>query len=420
MKKILTLLMGVGISTAALATVLTLNLHETIERAYRHDYTLKNSELDLDSSRLKVKESYKKLLPSVDYAGKYTRYDETKTVNGNSVNQYHENSVALTQPIFEGGALAAGVSSARYTRDKQGYLYEDAKINTMLSSIEKYIGVLLKEQELGVYELSLKNMESQYEKANRKYELDMIAKSEILPFNTRILNLKTRVIESRNGIEIAKADLKNYIGLKSGQNIKLETMGENSYDISKIDLEKDVQLVRDYNRNVKISSLDAKVKENDKIIARSEFMPKVSAGVTYRSGNESLVNSADEFNWDAGINVKMNIFQFGQSIDRYQRSRNEEAKAKNSEEKMRDSMELNLRKSYLNLVKYNGIVDEQRAAVESARENYNLESRRYEMELTDAVTLVELEKNLVESELALITAKYNYFMAFEDYKALLK
>lgn len=420
MKKILGIVMGVGLSSAALAAVLNLDLNETVERAYRYDYTLKNSELDLENSSLKVRESYKNLLPSLDYSGRYTRYDETKTVNGNRVNQYHENSVVLSQPIFEGGALVAGVSSARYGRERQGYIYEDTKIGTMLSAIEKYINILLKEQELSVYEFSLRNMEQQYERANRKYDLDMIPKSEVLPFNTRILNLKTRVLESRNGLETAKADLRNYIGLKSNQDLKLKEIGENQYDISKIDLEADVRRVREFNRNVKIGNLDAKIKENDKIVARAEFLPKISAAATYRSGDEKLVNSADAFNWDAGINVKMNIFQFGQSIDRYQRSKNEEEKAKNNEEKVKNSVELNLRKSYLSLVKYAGVVEEQRAAVESARENYSMESRRYEMELTDAVNLVEIEKNLVESELSLISAKYNYFMAFEDYKALLQ
>ncbi|MGL4568564.1 MAG: TolC family protein, partial [Fusobacteriaceae bacterium] len=123
---------------------------------------------------------------------------------------------------------------------------------------------------------------------------------------------------------------------------------------------------------------------------------------------------------EAGVNVKMNIFQFGQSIDRYERSKNEELKAKNLEEKAKDSVELNLRTSYLNLLKYRGIVEEQRSAVESARENFNLESRRYEMDLSDAVTLVEIEKNLVESELALIGAQFNYYLAYEQYKSLLK
>ncbi|MGL4402132.1 MAG: TolC family protein [Fusobacteriaceae bacterium] len=420
MKKLLITLFLAGLTITLYAQGLELNLSEAIEKAYQHDYTLKNSELDLKNSKIKVKEAYKNFLPTVDYTGKYTRYDEEKTVSSQKVQDYYDNSVTATQPLFQGGSLMAQLNSAENDRDKKNYQYEDTRINTMLSTINKYTSVLLKEKEVEVYGVALKNMESQYSKANRKYELDMIAKSEILPFNTRVLNLKTKLLESKNGVETAKADLKNHIGIGSSKDISLKGIQEKDYDLDNISLEKDIENARGNNRNIKISNLDTMIKENDKIIARSEFLPKISAGITYRSGDERIKNSTDEISWEAGVNVKMNIFQFGQSIDRYERSKNEELKAKNLEEKVKDSVELNLRTSYLNLLKYRGIVEEQRSAVESARENFNLESKRYEMELSDAVTLVEIEKNLVESELALVGAQFNYYLAYEQYKSLLK
>lgn len=421
MNKLLVTMFLTGLACTLYATQgVSLNLSEAIEKAYGHDYTLKNSELDLDSSKIKVREAYKNFLPSVDYSGKYTRYDEEKTVSSQKVQDYYDNTVSATQPLFQGGSLMAQLNSAQNDRSKKNYQYEDTRINTKLTTIGKYTSVLIREKEVEVYQIALKNMESQYSKTNRKYELDMIAKSEVLPFNTRVLNLKTKLLESRNGVETAKADLKNYIGIRSSQAIYLKGIEEKNYDLESIELERDIESARENNRTIKISNLDTKIKENDKAIARSELLPKVSAGITYRSGDERLKNSTDEISWEAGINVKMNIFQFGQSMDRYERSKNEELKAKNLEEKAKDSVELNLRTSYLNLLKYRGIVEEQKSAVESAKENYNLESRRYEMELTDAITLIDIEKNLVESELALIGAEFNYYVAYEQYKSLLQ
>ena len=190
MKKLLITLFLAGLTITLYAQGLELNLSEAIEKAYQHDYTLKNSELDLKNSKIKVKEAYKNFLPTVDYTGKYTSYDEEKTVNSQKVQDYYDNSVAATQPIFQGGSLMAQLSSAQSDRDKKNYQYEDTRINTMLGTINKYTSVLLKEKEVEVYGVALKNMESQYSKANRKYELDMIAKSEVLPFNTRVLTLK--------------------------------------------------------------------------------------------------------------------------------------------------------------------------------------------------------------------------------------
>lgn len=86
----------------------------------------------------------------------------------------------------------------------------------------------------------------------------------------------------------------------------------------------------------------------------------------------------------------------------------------------KDNLELQLRKNYLNLLKFKGIVEEQEAAVLSARENYNLEGRRFEMDLIDAVSFVQIEQTLVDTELALLVARYNYYMAFAQYKSLLE
>ncbi|MGL5963708.1 MAG: TolC family protein [Fusobacteriaceae bacterium] len=420
MKRLSIILFLLGLQSTLYANRVDITLSEAIERAYQHDYTLRNSELDFENSKIKVKEAYKNFLPSVDYNGKYSRYDDEKTIGFKKVEDYYDNSVTATQPIFQGGSLKAQLNTAKDEKNKKKYQTKETRIDTMLKTIDRYTTVLLKKKEVEVYEVALKNMEGQYLKANRKFELDMIAKSEILPINTRVINIKTKLLQSKNEFEIAHIDLKNYVGIDSSKKLSLKNLEERDYNLENIDLESDVKIARENNRNIKISNLDSSIKKNEKIIAKSNFLPKISAGITYRSGDEKLKKSADDSSWEAGVNVKMNIFEFGQSIDRYERAKNEEQKAKNLEEKTKDAIELNIRTSYLNILKYRGIVEEQKSALESARENYNLESRRYEMELSDAVTLVEIEKNLLESELELIGAEFKYYLAYEQYRSLLR
>ncbi|MGL6063909.1 MAG: TolC family protein [Fusobacteriaceae bacterium] len=393
-----------------------INLDDAIERAYEHDYILKNSKLDLDNSNLKLKESYKNFLPTLDYNGKYLKYEQE--VNSN--NQMYENQISVTQSIYSGGVLSANLKKSEIDKEKKQYLLMDTKISTYLTTIDKYISILSFNEQLNVYKYSLENLYKEHEVVKRKYDLDMIAKSEILPFNTRILNIKTKILETENMIAISEIDLKNYIGLLNDTKIDLAPVDKKKYDISAIKLDEDVKFVRENNRTVKINQLELKTKEADKKIAKSEFLPKIDAVISQKSNDKSYSNSHDDYNWEAGVSFKMNIFEFGKSIDNYRISDNEVKKSKNIEAKIKNDTELELRKSYLNLVKYENIVKEQKAAVESAEENFMVESRRYQLGLIDAIELIEIEKILLESRLSLIVENYNYYIAYEIYNSLLK
>lgn len=420
LKKIILIYIMLSLYAATAAKEVSLDLKNTIDRAYGHDYELKNSQIDVENSSKEVKKAYKELMPKLNYNGNYTNYEKEDKIDSKNVSEYTENEFVIEQPLFQGGALLAKLDSAKQTRDKKNYTYIDSKINTKLSAIDKYLRVLVSNEELRVYQVSLESLQKQYEKINRKYELDMVSKTEVLPLNTRVLNLKTQVVEAKNNIAVSETDLKNFIGISHNDTVALKGLESKMYDISNINIENDVKYVRNNNRNVKMVDIDSKVKENEKIIARSEFLPKVSGFYSQKSGDERTSNSTDDFNWEAGVAVKMNIFEFGKSMDEYKIKKNEVEKAENLKALTRDNIELQLRKNYLNLVKYKGVVEEQEAAVLSARENYNLESRRFEMDLIDAVSFVQIEQTLVDTELSLLVARYNYFMAFAQYKSLLE
>ena len=420
LKKIILIYIMLSLYTVTAAKEVSLDLKNTIDRAYGHDYELKNSQIDVENSSKEVKKAYKELMPKLNYNGNYTNYEKEDKIDSKNVSEYTENEFVIEQPLFQGGALLAKLDSAKQTRDKKNYTYIDSKINTKLSAIDKYLRVLVSNEELRVYQVSLESLQKQYEKINRKYELDMVSKTEVLPLNTRVLNLKTQVVEAKNNIAVSETDLKNFIGISHNDTVALKGLESKMYDISNINIENDVKYVRNNNRNVKMVDIDSKVKENEKIIARSEFLPKVSGFYSQKSGDERSSNSTDDFNWEAGVAVKMNIFEFGKSMDEYKIKKNEVEKAENLKALTRDNIELQLRKNYLNLVKYKGVVEEQEAAVLSARETYNLESRRFEMDLIDAVSFVQIEQTLVDTELSLLVARYNYFMAFAQYKSLLE
>lgn len=420
MKKYVILTLIVFMNMVAIGAPLKLDLEESIRLAYENSYILKNADIDLTNSNLQVKEAYKEALPKLDYIGRADRSGEEMYGDNKDSKTNYDHSLEVVQPLFRGGTIKAGVDAAKSINEISLYEYDNTKNDLRLDVIEKYITILQLIESQEVFEESLKEVEEQYNKANRKYELKLIAKSEVLPFKTRVINNRTSIIETVNKIKIAEVELKNELGISRDIEIELTPIAQEKYDLDLIDLDADVKFARVNNKDAKIANLNIEIAKAEESLAKSEFLPQVDLRAGYGSDDSKFNDSADSWEWNAGVTVSMNLFSFGQDMNAYDRAKNNTEKTRNSELRAQDDIEVEVRTYYLGLISLGGTVDEQEAAVESALENLNLERRRYESGLTDVIDFLQIENSLRESELALIEAQLNYYLAYEKYKDSLR
>ncbi|MGL4392868.1 MAG: TolC family protein [Fusobacteriaceae bacterium] len=395
-----------------------LSFDEALSRAYNYDYDYKNAQLDIENSKQAVSSSFKAMLPSLDYTGNINSAESTTGSGRNDTTYTHVFSVK--QPLFQGGALLASWNIAKTTNLQSDFRLADSKIKTYMSTLDKYTALLTAINQRNVYEASLKAITEQYNQTNRKYQLNLIAKTDVLPIQTRVINIQTLLMKSENLIITSKADLKNYLGIGSSDDVELDDINANNYDLNKIQLEKDVKYARINNRNVRIAELELKKSESQKVIARSEMMPSIAATASQRGVGPDFSKSTENFNTTVGISASMKLFQFGKNYNDYKISSNNVAKAENSSEKARNDIELMVRNGYVDLLTYKGMVDQQKAAVAAAQESYNAVSKRFSIGLTDVVDLLTVQETLVTAQLNLIIANYNYYRAFAYYESLLR
>ncbi len=391
-----------------------LTLEDAINRSYEKDLSLKNSRLDIKNSNLNNRIAIKEGLPKLDYNGSY-KVDEKNNYGNSDRDKSYSHSINLSQPLYKGGQILTGISIAKLNEEKNQYQLLDKKSSVRLSVIERYTEILSLYETLDVYKVSLKELQEEYKKTNRKYELDMVSKSKLLPLNTKIINTKTSILELQNQIKIAKVKLRNQLKLPGNTSIELVNIDFIQHKLDSFNLESDVKYVRENNRNVKISEIDYQVLKSQETLTKANFLPEITANGGYTSEGGSFSSYEDNWDWSVGVTIKMNIFSFGQDMDRYNVATNNTKKGANNLEQTKDNTEVDLRSKFLELVKYDGTIKEQEAAVISAKENYALESKRYEQGLTDIVDFLTIENALRTAEVNLIKAKLNYYLAYEKY-----
>ncbi len=419
MKNIFIVVLIWTVSVFSYGETVKMDLEECIKRSLTNSYTIKNADIDLENSALQVREAYKEALPKISYTGMYDRNQEDIYGESSRDDSYY-NSIELVQPLYRGGLIGAGITAAKKVRERSNYKFLKSRSDLRLLIIEKYLSILKLQRELEVYQSSFKDLDGQYKKAQRKYELRLFSKADVLPFATRVRNVRTNIIRVQNEMAIAELELKNEMGIDREAELELQPVNSEKYDLSLIDIKGDVTLAREKNRDSKIARLDYELTQANESLARAEFFPKVDLRFGYTGEDGNFDGSVEDWNWNAGVTVTMNLFEFGQNVDAYNRYKNETEKYKNLEKKAKDDIEVTLRSNYLELLRLEETVKEQEAAVESSYENYSVEKRRYENGLVSVIDLLQIESALREAELSLLKAELDYYLSYEKYREYLK
>lgn len=420
MKKIISLMLILVTSSIWGSENMTLN--ESLNMAYEKNYEFQNVKIDQENIDLQVLEGYKSAAPRIDYTGGYTATDDQNKmmINGNESDQRINNELGITQPIYNGGTIYAGIEIANLSQELMVYQLAKSKSQLKLEVIDAYLKVKAQEEAVKVYETSLEEVTVAFDQAKRKYELDLISKSDYLPLKTQVISTKTDLIEAKNQSEIYMIGFKNVVGVPIEQDVTLEELELQKYDLDLIDVDEDTNYALLNNKDSRISQLNTNIVEQQEKISRSDLLPQINGRLAYKAEDRHLNESMDNWYWTAGVEVNWRLFDFGKSWDVYTRSKNDTRKAENSERKTLDDLEVNIRTNYINLVKLNGTTETKEAELEASQENYDLQKRKYNEGIISITDYLIYETQLSNSKLSLIQTKLDYYYAYEKYLEDLK
>jgi len=421
MKKLVMIMLILFSMTLFGAEKITLN--EALSLAYENNYDYRNAKIDKENTDLQVKEGYKTAAPRLDYRGGYTITGEDNKMgmyDGTRSDQRINHELAITQPIYNGGTVIAGIEIAKMSQELMTYQLATSKSQLKLAVIGAYLKVIAQAEVIKVYEKSLDEVKAASNQAERKYQLNLISKSDYLPLKTKVISAGTDLVEAQNQWEIYMIQLKNIIGIPIDQEIELEGLEFKKYDLDLIDINEDIRYALLNNKESRISKLNTEIVEEKEKISRADLLPQVNARLAYSAADRHLEASADKWYWNAGVDVKWRIFDFGKSWNTYTRSKNETKKAQNVERKTLDNLKVKIRTNYIQLVKLNGTVETKEAELEASQENYDLQKRKYNNGIISIIDYLTFEKALNNTKLSLIRTKLDYYYAYEKYLEDLK
>ncbi|MEX2632951.1 MAG: TolC family protein [Balneolales bacterium] len=358
-----------------------------------------------------------------------------------SVDNQFNNSLNITQTLFNGSAFAA-IRGAQTLRDLNEYGLQRQNQVTIDEVRSAFYGVLLSRQQADVVRSSVDRTEKTLEETRRLVEQGVVSRQNQLSAEVELVNLETELINVDNQAEIASKSMNFILGLPVEQPIKL--VGElEMTNIPDLDISiNDAYSTALENRpDVRQSENAIEINEIDKEINRAQYFPVVNAfanlsylGSVPDSRQQILTDPNDPFafsrgpdrsffadpywnpNVAVGIQMSWSIFTGGQNRARTQQRQIAIRKSELNHEQLLNAIRLEVDQALRQVRAAEKRVASQERNIEQAQLNYDFAVSRLREGVGNNLEERQASSLLDQSRLGYLSAVYDYLNALSSFE----
>lgn len=423
------------LSSSVFARELTLD--QAIQMALDNSKEMKISEKGVESAKLNVGIAFKNALPSVVYAGSYTRseYDRritkeqrpsrrlTTQANPETVDARggYSQKITISQPLFQGGAILGGIQYAKAYKGIADLNYLGDKRDVRLDTIRIYSDIVKNEKDLEALLSSKDELQATYNKQKAQLDLRLITKADLLKTEYSLLEVDSEIIGAQNRVAVQKENLKLRLGIPKGEELSVVEFDVPMYLSRNIDFQSDMEQAKTKSINALIANNFVNVAEASKKVARADMLPRVSAFASYgvESDRRKYNTTMDDAEWRGGVQVTWNVFEFGKNYDNYRVAKLNQEQEELKEKISQDNIDVNVTEAYLELIRMEKNRDSKSRALEAALENYRMDKEKYLAGLISTIDFLDSETQLREAKVGYNQVVIDYLYAFERYRSML-
>jgi len=278
---------------------------------------------------------------------------------------------------------------------------------------EAYFGLLALQRLLHVNEETLRSTEENIRKSESMFEVGSASKADVLKQKVQVQNARASLIQARNDVDYAQANLANVMGLALDTPVEIIDV----LDIaeSEVNLDESLRFAREWHPNLLMAEAQLDAAKAGVGYAKSAYWPSLGAGGSYSWGpDDDLSHIGDMFNknynWNLGLQLRFNIPDFSTVAN----IRNAKALQLSAEQQLietQSSVSLAVRKAHMDLKAAKEMITAREEGVASAAEDLKLAEERYRLGASTALELIDAQLNHTSAQTNHVRALYDYKLA---------
>ncbi|MDD5242889.1 MAG: TolC family protein [Syntrophorhabdaceae bacterium] len=391
----------------AIKTGESLGLERCIEIALAQHPSIMSSRYTVRAKESLLGQAKAPYYPKVDTQASFNRYFvEKDTLDPYfPVGLHNENigSATLSQTIYDFGKTPTDVKTKEFDVESSRFDLEDVTTTIVNNLKTSYYGVLKAKRSRDVNLEIVEQYRQHLGQAKVLFEAGKKPKYDVTKAELDLSNARLDLITTENDLKVAWVRLYNAMGVTITDQF---TINDNlSFEAYAITLES--ALDRAYQQRPDLRSLTAQKSSAEASIdrAKRDFFPTISGNARYNfQGSQYPLGQI----WNAGVSMNMNIFEGMLTRNKIEESIARTRSVEAQIEAKRLDILLDVKQSYLNLLKAKETISNTEVQIKQATENLDLANLRYSAGLADPLEVTDATVGYSKAKLANISALYDY------------
>lgn len=397
------------LSSAASKEKYTLNMLQAVNRALAENFSISSAEAELEASESGRKGARGAFGPSLSTTYGVTRQQHV-------TDDVYTWRFDLDQELFAGFSTLASYQKAALQKDNAEANLAQARISLVLNVQQNFLMYLTAEANVRSAQDSYNRLAEQLKVTTSFYQVGLRPRVEVLQAEVNVLDAENLLLQNRNQVETQRVRLNSLLNIPPDRDV--DYVG--SLDTIPFEGSLDECLDKAYRQrpDLFMARKSIEIAEKDKTIAKSNFMPNVSAtGSWYTRGDDLRASGGTSDNpnnkeaWSLGLSARLSLFESGQDYYNVQRAGHNVIKLKADELNLKQEVIYEVQARLLDLDNALKRIVVARKNVESANENYRVALARYKAQVGTAIDVLDGQSSLTSAEVSYTQAQADYLSA---------
>jgi outer membrane protein len=395
-----------------------LSLDEGILTALQNSRQIQLAVLERLKAAARVDEAWSQALPDLDLGATYTRLDEAPkvSISGSTVTLGFLNNYALTarlsQPLYRGGAVSAGVRGARIYSVLVDEQMRGTRQAVIFAARKAYYDAWLARELKRASGDAVSVAQGHLEDVDKNVKAGKLSDFDHLRAEVELKTLIAQNVQDENRYHVALTTLLNVLGVSQESQIELSEPLQ--YRPVTPTLDESVHSAFTQNSDLLQAELTIRLQREAVNVARAGYYPQMDAFVQDSETRPNPHNQTDDSwgnAWSAGLSLTYRVFD---GFKTRSRVREAEAQLKQYEVTLRDTEErtlLQIKQAILSIEDASKEVVAQQANVAEAKEAQRLAKLGFSQGVRLQVEVLDAQRALTSAEATYATAVYNHELA---------
>lgn len=414
----------------------TLTVDQAIEVALINNPDLGQAIARIRQARARLALARSPFLPSLDANVSYTKYLESSMdVNFGGAgfelpsnsrigvargNEFYGTGLDATWNLFAGGRDWQNYAASREQRDGAANQAERVKKVIENAVRRAFYQALLARDAIEISNASVAFSSRELKDAKARYDVGRGLKTDVLTFETRMLDAQVQVTEAENSHRLALISLGELMAMALPDDIELTMPASSGSKWEKMAEEQVVQTAWQQRRDLAALRNDYASARRQVAAAKAEWFPQVNATGKYEVSHRNSPDfRQDEDDLTVGVGVTWNLYRGGDTVAAIAAARHTATEKAESHRRLKLSIRTEVSNALTNIKNARRRVELGEKMVASAEESLKLLAERYRAGAITISQVTEGELRLSEARLDLIQARIDLLNAQSELRLAL-